>query len=43
MLLVVKEGAKVNLGQLSRATADAHLLLAAEVADGFAQPSHRAR
>ncbi len=39
----LEEGAEVDLGLLSRATADAYLLLAAEVADGFAQPSHRAR
>jgi len=29
------EGAEVDLGQLSRATADAYLVLAAEVGDGF--------
>jgi MinD-like ATPase involved in chromosome partitioning or flagellar assembly len=32
------EGAEVDLGRLSRATADAYLALAAEIADGFAWP-----
>jgi MinD-like ATPase involved in chromosome partitioning or flagellar assembly len=37
----LEEGAEVNLDQLSRATADAYLALAAEVGDGFNWP-HRA-
>ena len=36
----LEEGAEVDLGQLSRATADAYLVLAAEVGDGFAWPRH---
>jgi MinD-like ATPase involved in chromosome partitioning or flagellar assembly len=32
------EGAEVELSRLNRATVDAYLMLAAEVADGFAQP-----
>ncbi len=32
------EGAEVDLGRLSRATADAYLVLAAEIGDGFAWP-----
>jgi MinD-like ATPase involved in chromosome partitioning or flagellar assembly len=35
------EGAEVDLGRLSRATADAYLALAAEVGDGFAWPRAR--
>jgi MinD-like ATPase involved in chromosome partitioning or flagellar assembly len=34
----LEEGAEMDLGQLSRATADAYLVLAAEVGDGFAWP-----
>ena len=34
----LEEGAEVDLAQLSRATADAYLVLAAEVGDGFAYP-----
>jgi MinD-like ATPase involved in chromosome partitioning or flagellar assembly len=34
----LEEGAEVDLAQLSRATADAYLVLAAEVGDGFAWP-----
>jgi MinD-like ATPase involved in chromosome partitioning or flagellar assembly len=34
----LEEGAEVDLVQLSRATADAYLVLAAEVGDGFARP-----
>src|SRR5437660_9310534 len=34
------EGAEVELAQLSRATADAFLVLAAEVGDGFSWPRH---
>jgi MinD-like ATPase involved in chromosome partitioning or flagellar assembly len=36
----LEEGAEVDLAQLSRATADAYLVLAAEVADGFSWPRH---
>ena len=36
------EGAEVELSRLNRATVDAYLMLAAEVADGFAQPPRRA-
>ena len=32
------EGAEVELGRLNRATADAYLMLAAEIGDGFAGP-----
>jgi MinD-like ATPase involved in chromosome partitioning or flagellar assembly len=35
----LEEGAEMDLAQLSRATADAYLVLAAEVGDGFAFPS----
>ena len=38
----LEEGAEVDLGRLSRGTVDAYLTLAAEVADGFAQPPRRA-
>jgi MinD-like ATPase involved in chromosome partitioning or flagellar assembly len=34
----LEEGAEVDLAQLSRATSDAYLILAAEVGDGFAWP-----
>ena len=34
----LEEGAEVDLAQLSRATADAYLVLAAEVGDGFGYP-----
>jgi MinD-like ATPase involved in chromosome partitioning or flagellar assembly len=34
----LEEGAEVDLAQLSRATSDAYLALAAEVGDGFARP-----
>ncbi len=34
----LEEGAEIDLDQLSRATADAYLVLAAEVGDGFAWP-----
>ena len=34
----LEEGAEIDLDQLSRATADAYLVLAAEVGDGFAYP-----
>jgi MinD-like ATPase involved in chromosome partitioning or flagellar assembly len=34
----LEEGAEVDLSQLSRATADAYLALAAEVGDGFSRP-----
>jgi MinD-like ATPase involved in chromosome partitioning or flagellar assembly len=37
----LEEGAEVDLGRLSKATADAYLALAAEVGDGFSWP-HRA-
>ncbi|MGI8449267.1 MAG: AAA family ATPase [Streptosporangiaceae bacterium] len=37
------EGAEVELGRLSRATADAYLMLAAEIGDGFARPPKAAR
>jgi MinD-like ATPase involved in chromosome partitioning or flagellar assembly len=37
----LEEGAEVDLAQLSKATADAYLALAAEVGDGFSWP-HRA-
>jgi MinD-like ATPase involved in chromosome partitioning or flagellar assembly len=37
----LEEGAEVELNQLSKATADAYLALAAEVGDGFSWP-HRA-
>jgi MinD-like ATPase involved in chromosome partitioning or flagellar assembly len=36
----LEEGAEVDLTQLSRATADAYLVLAAEVGDGFSWPRH---
>ena len=36
----LEEGAEVDLAQLSRATADAFLVLAAEVGDGFSWPRH---
>jgi hypothetical protein len=36
------EGAEVELSRLNRSTVDAYLMLAAEVADGFAQPPRRA-
>ena len=36
------EGAEVELGRLSRATADAFLMLAAETGDGFARPPRAA-
>jgi MinD-like ATPase involved in chromosome partitioning or flagellar assembly len=36
----LEEGAEVDLAQLSRATADAYLVLAAEVGDGFSWPGH---
>ena len=36
----LEEGAEIDLDQLSRATADAYLALAAEVGDGFAWPRH---
>jgi hypothetical protein len=34
------ESAEVDLGRLSRATADAYLVLAAEVGDGFSGHPH---
>jgi MinD-like ATPase involved in chromosome partitioning or flagellar assembly len=34
----LEEGAEMDLAQLSRATADSYLVLAAEVGDGFARP-----
>ena len=37
------EGAEVELGRLNTATADAFLLLAAEIGDGFARPPRTAR
>jgi MinD-like ATPase involved in chromosome partitioning or flagellar assembly len=37
----LEEGAELDLGQLSRATADAYLALAAEVGDGFSWAAHR--
>jgi MinD-like ATPase involved in chromosome partitioning or flagellar assembly len=37
------EGAEVELGLLNRATADAYLMLAAEIGDGFARPSQAPR
>jgi MinD-like ATPase involved in chromosome partitioning or flagellar assembly len=37
------EGAEVELGRLNRATADAYLMLAAEIGDGFARPSRAVR
>jgi len=36
----LEEGAEVDLSQLSRATADAYLVLAAEVGDGFSWPRY---
>ena len=36
----LEEGAEVDLDQLSRATADSYLVLAAEVADGFSRTRH---
>jgi MinD-like ATPase involved in chromosome partitioning or flagellar assembly len=36
----LEEGAEVDLAQLSRATADAFLVLAADVGDGFSWPRH---
>jgi MinD-like ATPase involved in chromosome partitioning or flagellar assembly len=36
----LEEGAEVDLTQLSRATADAYVVLAAEVGDGFSWPRH---
>ena len=36
----LEEGAEVDLAQLSRATADAYVVLAAEVGDGFSWPRH---
>jgi MinD-like ATPase involved in chromosome partitioning or flagellar assembly len=36
----LEEGAEVDLAQLGRATADAYLVLAAEVGDGFSWPRH---
>ena len=39
----LEEGAEVDLLQLSRATADAYLALAAEVGDGFARPRRATR
>jgi MinD-like ATPase involved in chromosome partitioning or flagellar assembly len=36
----LEEGAEVDLAQLSRATADAYLVLAAEVGDGFSWPRY---
>jgi len=36
----LEEGAEVDLGRLSRATADAYLVLAAEVGDGFSWHRH---
>ena len=37
------EGAEVELGRLNPATADAYLMLAAEIGDGFARPPKAAR
>jgi MinD-like ATPase involved in chromosome partitioning or flagellar assembly len=37
------EGAEVELSRLNRATADAYLMLAAEIGDGFARPAKMAR
>jgi MinD-like ATPase involved in chromosome partitioning or flagellar assembly len=37
------EGAEVELSRLDRATADAYLMLAAEIGDGFARPPKMAR
>jgi MinD-like ATPase involved in chromosome partitioning or flagellar assembly len=37
------EGAEVELGRLNRATADAYLMLAAEIGDGFARSSRAVR
>ena len=37
------EGAEVELGLLNRTTADAYLMLAAEIGDGFARPSQAPR
>jgi MinD-like ATPase involved in chromosome partitioning or flagellar assembly len=34
------EGAEVDLTRLNRVTADAYLMLAAEIGDGFARPQH---
>jgi MinD-like ATPase involved in chromosome partitioning or flagellar assembly len=36
----LEEGAELDLARLSRATADAYLVLAAEVGDGFSWPRH---
>ncbi len=38
----LEEGAEVDLGRLSKATADAYLALAAEVGDGFTRPRQAA-
>jgi MinD-like ATPase involved in chromosome partitioning or flagellar assembly len=38
----LEEGAEVELNQLSKATADAYLALAAEVGDGFSWPNRAA-
>ncbi len=37
------EGAEVEMSRLNRATADAYLMLAAEIGDGFARPPKMAR
>jgi hypothetical protein len=37
----LEEGAEVDLASLSKATADAYLVLAAEVGDGFAGGGYR--
>jgi hypothetical protein len=37
------EGAEVELSRLDQATADAYLMLAAEIGDGFAHPAKMAR
>jgi MinD-like ATPase involved in chromosome partitioning or flagellar assembly len=39
----LEEGAEVELPRLNQATADAYLMLAAEIGDGFARPAKMAR
>ena len=39
----LEEGAEVELSRLDRATADAYLMLAAQIGDGFARPPKMAR
>jgi MinD-like ATPase involved in chromosome partitioning or flagellar assembly len=39
----LEEGAEVELPRLNQSTADAYLMLAAEIGDGFARPAKMAR